>query len=125
MAERTHDDILAKMTEDIDLMFQQMGSAQGKQELNRYSMLVQFGGEFGECQAHFAENQRGRRPDAPPPVDREWAPPQSVKQANQQFQRFTKYAQARDEDIDSSSQKLAEVNTRLVKGLEQIFAPPA
>jgi hypothetical protein len=124
MGDRSHDDILAQMSADLDQMFQKMGSVQRKQELNRHSAMAQFGSEMATLQAGLVEAQNARKPTAPPTVERGWTPPQSVKQANQQFQRFTKFAQERDEDVDASAQELLDVNNKMIAGLDQIFAVP-
>jgi hypothetical protein len=121
MSDRPRDDVLAQMSADLDHMFQKMGSARHKKELNQHSAMVQFGREMADRQARVVEAQNARRRTAPPTMEGGWVPAQSVKQANQQFQRFTKFAQECDEEIDASALELLDVNSKMISGLDKIF----
>jgi hypothetical protein len=119
MADRSS--ILRTMAADLDTMFERMDSKQRKQDLDRHSALVQFGVDMAGWQGELLDRQMARKTEPPPAVELGWAPPQTVKQANQHFHEFAGFARARDEQIDASTQELLEVNNRMVAGFERIF----
>ena len=113
--------VLGQLSTDLDAMFEKMGSEHRRKEIERYQQLLDFTEQIGEKQVALAEAQRNRKSEAPPAVDKTWSSPQSVKQANQQFQRFTQYASKKEGEIDADGTELGELNAAMVAGLEALF----
>jgi hypothetical protein len=117
--------VLTQMTADLDSMFQTMVSSERRGELDRHSALIRFGRDFAEAQSRLIDHQTNQKSDPPPMIDPSWTPPQSVKQANQQFQRFPEFGRARDEAIDVLSHELLEVNNQMITTLDEIYGHSA
>lgn len=113
--------VLGQLSTDLDAMFGRMGSEHRRKEIERYQHLLDFTDRIGARQAQLVESRKNRTSEAPPAVDKTWASPQSVKQANQQFQRFTRYASTKDAEIDADSGELTQLNAEMVAGLKDLF----
>jgi hypothetical protein len=113
--------VLTQMTADLDSLFARMSSAERQNDIARHSNLIRFSREFADSQARVLSHQADQKSEPPPAIDQAWTPPQTVKQANQQFQHFPEYAKTKDGAIDILSRELLEVNTRMITVLDEIY----
>lgn len=100
------------MSAQLDNMFKKMSGPGREKELKKQQELINFANDFSQKQKRYIDEKASEKSSLPQ-VNKKWGSPQTVDEANKQFDTFVLFSHKKSKEIEQKTKKLQEFNLEM------------